>query len=205
MVDQNKSRESQVVSPDTPVGVDGPYASARRVVLRELDALLRHVEEDVCADLMAALRDADRVFVAGAGRSKLSAEGFAMRLMHMGLSVHVAGDSTTPAIGPGDVLLACSGSGETPTVLVMAESAARSGARIAAVTADVDSRLAQRADLLVHLGEYSQDHEPGRSGQFVGTLFEQGALLFFDSLILASEQLWETEPQAMLARHTNLE
>ncbi|MFD8340639.1 6-phospho 3-hexuloisomerase, partial [Streptomyces solisilvae] len=101
MVDQNKSRESQVVSPDTPVGVDGPYASARRVVLRELDALLRHVEEDVCADLMAALRDADRVFVAGAGRSKLSAEGFAMRLMHMGLSVHVAGDSMTPAIGPG--------------------------------------------------------------------------------------------------------
>ncbi|MEW2294728.1 6-phospho-3-hexuloisomerase [Streptomyces sp. NPDC006743] len=205
MVDQNKPHEQQVTTPDTPVGIDGPYASARRVVVRELDALLSHVDERVCSDLVAAIRDADRIFVAGAGRSKLSAEGFAMRLMHLGLTVHVAGDSTTPAAGPGDLLLACSGSGETPTTLAMAENAARAGVRIAVVTADAGSSLARRTDLLVHLAEYSQDHEPGRSAQFVGTLFEQGALLFFDSLILAYEQLYGTEPRDMLAQHTNLE
>ncbi|MFF6824787.1 6-phospho-3-hexuloisomerase [Streptomyces longwoodensis] len=185
--------------------MDGPYTSARRVVVRELDALLSHVEEDVYTDLVAAIRDADRIYVAGAGRSKLSAECFAMRLMHLGLTVHVAGDSTTPAAGPGDLLLACSGSGETPTTLVMAENAARAGARTAVVTARADSTLARRADQLVHLAEYSQDHEPGRSAQFVGTLFEQGALLFFDSLVLAYEQLYGADPQDMLAQHTNLE
>ncbi|MEU5115996.1 6-phospho-3-hexuloisomerase [Streptomyces longwoodensis] len=205
MVDQNAPDKQQVVSPATPIGADGPYASARRVVVREVEALLRHVEEDSCTGLVAAIRDAHRVFVAGAGRSKLSVEGFAMRLMHLGLTVHVVGDSTTPATAEGDLLLVCSGSGETPTSLVMVENAARSGTRIAAVTAKADSSLAQRADLLVHLAEFSQDHEPGRSSQFVGTLFEQGALLFFDSLILAYEQLYGKDPQDMLARHTNME
>ncbi|MER7195400.1 SIS domain-containing protein [Streptomyces flaveolus] len=123
----------------------------------------------------------------------------------MGVKVHVAGDSTTPAAGPGDLLLACSGSGETPTTLAMAENAARAGARIVVVTASADSSLTRTADLLVHLAEYNQDHEPGRSTQFIGTLFEQRALLFFDSLILAYAQLYGIDPRDMLAQHTNLE
>ncbi|MGV9279681.1 6-phospho-3-hexuloisomerase [Streptomyces sp. NPDC003730] len=205
MVDQDKHIEIQASPADTTVGVDGPYASARRVVVRELDAMLSHVDDRACAELVTALRDARRIFVAGAGRSKLSAEGFAMRLMHLGLCAHVAGDVTTPSIGPGDLLVVCSGSGETPTTVVTAKSAADAGARIAAVTASADSRLARRADLVILLAEYSQDHEPDRSVQFVGTLFEQGALLFFDSLVLAYERLHEVDPRKMLALHTNLE
>nr|BFD81216.1 SIS domain-containing protein [Streptomyces sp. Xyl84] len=204
MVDQNKPIEH--VSPaEAAVGVDGPYASARRLVVRELDAMLSHVDDRTAAVLVTQLRDADRIFVAGAGRSKLSVEGFAMRLTHLGLNVHVAGDVTTPAVGPGDLLVVCSGSGETPTSVVMAENAAAAGARVVAVTANADSRLARGADLVVHLAEYSQDHETGRSIQFVGTLFEQGALLYFDSLVLAYERLHEVDPQEMLAFHTNLE
>ncbi|MFI8949758.1 6-phospho-3-hexuloisomerase [Streptomyces sp. NPDC053750] len=187
------------------MGVDGPYASARRVIVRELDAMLSHVDDRSSAALVTALRSAARIFVAGAGRSKLSAEGFAMRLTHLGLRAHVAGDATTPAIGTGDLLVVCSGSGETPTSVVMAENAAGAGARTAAVTANADSRLARRADLVVHLAEYSQDHEPDRSIQFVGTLFEQGALVYFDSLVLAYQQMHEVDPRDMLAAHTNLE
>ncbi|MEV5513197.1 6-phospho-3-hexuloisomerase [Streptomyces flaveolus] len=205
MVDQDKDIEIEVSQTDTAVGVDGPYASARRVVVRELDAMLSHVDDRASADLVTALRDARRIFVAGAGRSKLSAEGFAMRLMHLGLCAHVAGDVTTPSIGPGDLLVVCSGSGETPTTVVMAKSAADAGARIAVVTASADSHLARRADLVIHLAEYSQDHELERSVQFVGTLFEQGALLFFDSLVLAYERLHKVDPREMLALHTNLE
>ncbi|MEW2266298.1 6-phospho-3-hexuloisomerase [Streptomyces sp. NPDC047853] len=205
MVDQDKDIEIEVSQADTPVGADGPYASARRVVVRELDAMLSHVDDRASADLVTALRDARRIFVAGAGRSKLSAEGFAMRLMHLGLCAYVAGDVTTPSIGPGDLLVVCSGSGETPTTVVMAKSAADAGARIAVVTASADSHLARRADLVIHLAEYSQDHELERSVQFVGTLFEQGALLFFDSLVLAYERLHKVDTREMFALHTNLE
>ncbi|MBQ0976120.1 SIS domain-containing protein [Streptomyces sp. RK31] len=205
MVDQDKEIETGASPYETAVGVDGPYASARRVVVRELDAMLSHVDGQASADLTTALRNSRRIFVAGAGRSKLSAEGFAMRLMHLGLCAHVVGDVTTPSIGPDDLLVVCSGSGETPTTVMTAKTAADAGARIAVVTANADSRLARRADLLIHLAEYGQDHELGRSVQFVGTLFEQGALLFFDSLVLAYERLHEVDPREMLALHTNLE
>ena len=40
----------------------------------------------------------------------------AMRLMHLGLTVHVVGETTAPAIRSNDLLLAASGSGTTAGV-----------------------------------------------------------------------------------------
>ncbi|MFF8448511.1 6-phospho-3-hexuloisomerase [Streptomyces leeuwenhoekii] len=188
-----------------PVGVDGVFASARRVVLREVEALLSRTDETQARALIDAVRAAERVFVLGMGRSKMAIDAFAMRLMHLGLTVHIAADATTPAIGAGDLLIACSGSGETPTVVCLARTAARAGARVAVVTGNRDSRLARDADLVVLLREYSQDYRPLASSQFVGTLFEQGAFLFFDCLVLVMEGSGPADADAMFARHTNLE
>ncbi|MEU5115987.1 hypothetical protein AB0G64_31330 [Streptomyces longwoodensis] len=86
-----------------------------------------------------------------------------------------------------------------------AEAAQRAGARVAAVTANLDSPLAGLADIRVHLGEHSQDFKPDASTQCVGTLFEQGALVFFDCLVLAMQRTHDVDPSEMCARHTNLE
>ena len=56
---------------------------------------------------------AQRVYVAGAGRSGLIARAFAMRLLHLGFDVYVVGETVTPALQPGDTLVVFSGSGET--------------------------------------------------------------------------------------------
>jgi 6-phospho-3-hexuloisomerase len=48
---------------------------------------------------------------------------FAMRLMHIGFQVHVAGDVTTPAIRGGNLLIIGSGSGETSGLVSMAAKA----------------------------------------------------------------------------------
>ncbi|HKP05968.1 MAG TPA: 6-phospho-3-hexuloisomerase, partial [Microbacterium sp.] len=61
--------------------------------------------------LAGLILSADRVFVGAAGRSGIALRMTAMRLMHLGLDVHLLGDVTTPAIGAGDVLLTASGSG----------------------------------------------------------------------------------------------
>jgi 6-phospho-3-hexuloisomerase len=58
----------------------------------------------------------------------------AMKLMHLGHTVHVAGDTTTPATATGDLLLVASGSGTTPGVVKAAETATRAGAHVAAFT-----------------------------------------------------------------------
>ncbi|MFE0800406.1 6-phospho-3-hexuloisomerase [Streptomyces sp. NPDC058812] len=194
-------------APPSPftVGVDGPLAAARRTVLREIDALLTRAEEEQAQQFIDALYGARRVVVLGVGRSKLAVDAFAMRLMHLGLPVHVATEVTCPAVTSGDLVVACSGSGQTPTVVQRATTAQEAGARVVAVTANVDSPLAHLADLVVHLAEYSQDYEQEGSAQFVGTLFEQGALVLFDCLVLAVQRKRDIDPDEMYGRHNNLE
>lgn len=147
-----------------------------------------------------------RVFVAGAGRSGLVLRMFAMRLMHLGLNVHVAGDTTTPAISSGDLLLVASGSGTTSGVVKAAETAAKSGARIAAFTTNADSPLAGLADALVIIpAAQKTDHGSSVSRQYAGSLFEQVLFLATEAVF---QSLWDnTDVQAedLWLRHANLE
>ena len=49
--------------------------------------------------------NARRIYVMGAGRSGLVAKGFAMRLMHLGFQSYVVGETITPALQKGDVIV----------------------------------------------------------------------------------------------------
>jgi 6-phospho-3-hexuloisomerase len=157
-------------------------------------------------DAAAALRHARRVFVLGAGRSGLALKMTAMRLMHLGLEVHVVGDVTTPAITAGDALLVASGSGTTAGILRSATTAADVGAQIVCFTTDGESPLARLATVTVVVpAAQKQDHGGTHSAQYSGGLFEQAVVFvgdaIFHSLWLASgataEELWP--------RHANLE
>ncbi len=77
-----------------------------------------------------ALNAAQRVFVAGEGRSGFMAKAFAMRLMHLGLPVHVVGETTTPSVADGDVVVGVSGSGTTAGTVRVAEQAVKVGAAV---------------------------------------------------------------------------
>jgi 6-phospho-3-hexuloisomerase len=158
------------------------------------------------ADLARHLGHPGRVFVAGAGRSGLVLRMAAMRLMHLGLNVHVAGDTTTPAISSGDLLLVASGSGTTSGVVKAAETAAKAGARIAAFTTNPASPLAGLADALVIIpAQQKTDHGSSVSRQYSGSLFEQVLFVateavfqsLWDNADVPAEQLW--------LRHANLE
>ncbi|MFD3974109.1 6-phospho-3-hexuloisomerase [Streptomyces cyaneofuscatus] len=181
------------------------FAWARRTVLRELDAVLASVDEALVERLAEEIHRAARVYVVGAGRSGLSVESFAMRLMHLGYQAHCADEVTAPAVDSDDLVITCSGSGGTPTVVQLTESARKAGARIVTVTSHPESEGARLADLVVPLREYSADHEEDRSAQFIGTLFEQGAYLFFDCVVLALQHTDRVDEEAMFDRHTNLE
>ena len=96
-------------------------------VVDEIRATLAETDEEQIRDLVQAILDANRIFVGGAGRSLLMIRTFAMRLMHLGLVSHVVGETITPSIEPGDLLIVASGSGQTRTTLMV--EAARSAAR----------------------------------------------------------------------------
>ncbi|RNL61747.1 6-phospho-3-hexuloisomerase [Arthrobacter oryzae] len=173
-------------------------ATAAQIDEQEMAALAGH--------LAGHLGQTGRVFVAGAGRSGLVLRMAAMRLMHLGLNVHVAGDTTTPAITSGDLLLVASGSGTTSGVVKAAETAAKAGARIAAFTTNRESPLAALADALVIIpAAQKTDHGSSVSRQYSGSLFEQVLFLATEAVF---QSLWDnTDEQAeqLWLRHANLE
>lgn len=158
------------------------------------------------AGLAGHLTQGGRVFVAGAGRSGLVLRMAAMRLMHLGLTVHIAGDTTTPAISSGDLLLVASGSGTTSGVVKSAETAAKAGARIAAFTTNPDSPLAGLADALVIIpAAQKTDHGSSVTRQYSGSLFEQVLFLATEAIF---QSLWDNTDvpaEELWLRHANLE
>jgi 6-phospho-3-hexuloisomerase len=115
------------------------------IILAEVSGALSRVERSQVNELADALSVATRVFVTGEGRSGLMAKAFAMRLMHLGLDVHVIGETTTPSVGARDTLVAVSGSGTTTGTVRVAEQSARVGAAVHAVTTDPKSPMAAAA------------------------------------------------------------
>jgi len=162
------------------------------------------------------LQTSKNVFVMGLGRSGLVARAFAMRLMHLGISVYVVGETTTPALSSEDCLLAISGSGETFSIISAANIAHKRGTKIVAVTSYVDSTLGEMADLVVHIkGRTKIDSEKNyitrqmngkhQSLSPMGTLFEITTLIFLDSLIAQLMVEMEITEEDMKARHTVIE
>ena len=171
-------------------------------VLCEISEVLRGVSPDAVDVLAEAVIGAPRVFLAGLGRSGLMARAFAMRLMHLGLVSHVMGEVTAPAIGQDDLLVACSGSGATATVVMAAGTAHAAGAKVLAVTGAADTPLASAVDAVVVL-PFDPSRRPA-DGQFGGCAFEQSLLIFFDAVVLRLTQRLGRTHSAMHARHANL-
>ncbi|MFJ6538084.1 6-phospho-3-hexuloisomerase [Paenarthrobacter sp. NPDC091711] len=176
------------------------------LVRDEITGTAAKLDEQQMARLASHISHPGRIFVAGAGRSGLVLRMAGMRLMHLGLTVHIAGDTTTPAIASGDLLLVASGSGTTSGVVKSAETAAKAGARIAVFTTNADSPLAGLADALVIIpAAQKTDHGSAVSKQYAGSLFEQALFLATEAIF---QSLWESDAQPaekLWLRHANLE
>jgi 6-phospho-3-hexuloisomerase len=198
-----------VVSETDPTAladVSRSFDRNRSLVQDEISGVFQSVDPAQVAALVTELRLADRIFVTGAGRSGLVLKMAAMRLMHLGLTVHVVGEITAPAIRSGDLLLAASGSGTTAGVVKAAETAAAQGARIAAYTTNAGSPLAKAASAVVIIpAAQKTDHGSGLSRQYSGSLFEQ---VLFATTEAVFQSLWDEDaatPEELWQRHANLE
>ncbi|MET1054994.1 MAG: 6-phospho-3-hexuloisomerase [Pedobacter sp.] len=176
------------------------------MILEENLKLAEQLDFDQIALLIPYIQNADRIFLIGAGRSGLALRSAAMRLMHFGLTVFVAGETTTPAIREGDLLIAASGSGTTSTIVKAAEKAAATGAVVAAISTTTESPLAKLSSLVLILpAAQKQDHGKTISDQYAGSLFEQAVLLLTDAIF---QTLWAadgTPAEELWKRHANLE
>jgi 6-phospho-3-hexuloisomerase len=171
--------------------------AGRGIVSANADSLDRAADE---------LRKARRVYTLGAGRSGIALSMTAMRLMHLGLTVHVVGEATAPAIAAGDVLLVASGSGTTEGIVRAAQKAREVGASTVAITADESSAVAGLAAVTIVVpAARKRDRDSAASAQYAGSLFEQFVVIVGDALFHA---LWKASGQTadeLWPRHSNLE
>ncbi|MGO4545207.1 6-phospho-3-hexuloisomerase [Paenibacillus sp. 2TAB23] len=182
---------------------DAGYA----VILKELQQAAAQLDQGQLAYLAEAVSSAGRVFVAGAGRSGLMMRAFAMRLMHMGHDVYVVGETVTRSLGKGDLLLIGSGSGETKSLVPMAEKAQALGAVVGALTLAPESTIGGIADFVVKLPGAPKDQSEHEAStvQPMGSLFEQILLIVGDAVILSLMEKQELSGKAMYGNHANLE
>jgi 6-phospho-3-hexuloisomerase len=175
-------------------------------IAEEVTRTVSQVPDREVEALGRAILGAQRVFVCGAGRSLLMMKAFAMRLMHLGIGAFVVGETITPSIGPGDLLIAGSGSGATRTTLAMMEAGRSRGAKTACLTAHPDSPIGKVSDLIVEIpARIVGIPGPTVSTQPPSSLFEQCLLIMGDSLILWLMDKLGTTYDQIRARHTKLE
>lgn len=174
--------------------------------LQDVVHALRGADPAPFEDALTLLGEAERVFVHGAGRSGLALRSTAMRLMHLGLRVHVVGEVTTPAIRRGDLLLVASGSGTTGGIVQAARTAVEAGARVLAVSTTDASVLSEIADTtLVIPAATKTDRSGTASAQYAGSLFEQAVAILGDAVFHALWQRSGRSADDLWPRHANLE
>lgn len=176
------------------------------MILLENTWLLKQINFDEVAALVEAIRKANHIFIIAAGRSGFAMRSTAMRLMHLGLKVYFVGETTTPAIRQGDLLIAASGSGTTSTIVRAAEKSVAAGAQVVALSTQASSPLAKLAFqvLLIPAAE-KQDHDNAKSRQYAGSLFEQFLLLLTDAVFQSMWKLDGAPAEELWKRHANLE
>jgi 6-phospho-3-hexuloisomerase len=176
--------------------------------LGELGAVLSRVDEGAIDHACRMLADARQIVVYGCGREALQVKGFAMRLFHLGLPVSVVGDMTTPALGRDDVFFASSGPGETTTVLTLMRVAHGVAAKNLLVTAQPNASAADLADFMLVVPAQTMADDQGAHRTSVlpmGSVFEGALFLLFEVMVLKLKDMLGVAPEAMRARHTNME
>ncbi len=194
------------------------YERATRDLIDSVRESLARVDLDQVEKMVAEMLVSTdrRILVVGAGRSGLIGRAFAMRLMHLGFQVYVMGETITPSIGRGDLIIALSGSGTTKIVVTAVEIGKTVGAKIIAITSYVDSDLGKLADDVVlvkgrtrvadekdyFLRQLMGEHELMAP---LGTVFEISLMTFLDGVVVElMRRLGLTETE-LKKRHATIE
>ncbi len=188
-----------------------------RQIIDHLGEVIDQLDIEATKAMLQKIMEGERIFVMGAGRSGLVAKAFAMRLMHLGFTVYVVGETTTPAVRPGDVAVAISGSGETRSIADLGKIVKGIGSTLVTVTSKKESTLGKISDIVVLLPSKTKiDSDAGgcleenmlggyKNLPPLGTSFEITSLIFLDSLVAQLISVTGASEAELKSRHTNIE
>ena len=173
-------------------------------IIDEVSKVGNEISDTQVHAMTTAIQSANHIFFAGAGRSGLMIRAFANRLLHLGYSVSIIGEISSPHTAPGDLFLIGSGSGETTSLINQAKIAKNNGVSIGLFTTNQTSTLGKIADNLVIIPAQTKQSND-KTLQPMASLFEQTSLFLYDSIILnLMDKTGETN-ETMKVRHADIE
>ncbi len=176
--------------------------------LAELGQVVGRIDEGAIERGCAVIQDACKVVLYGCGREGLQMRGFAMRLYHLGFDVAMQGDMAAPPVGRGDLFVASDGPGRLSTVAALTGVARQAGAQVLLLTAEPGAEIAGQADCLITIPAQTMAKDQGDAATStlpMGSVYEGALFLLFEIMVLRLRALTDMDPEAMRARHTNLE
>ena len=191
--------------------------SSINAILENIRNAEEYLDPKVIDKFLNIIIESKNVFLIGAGRSGLVAKAFAMRLMHLGISSYVVGETISPAIYDDDCIIAISGSGETNTIVSAVKIAKSRGSKVLALTSYPDSTLADLSDCFILVKgrtKIESDDENYMKRQIhgnytsltpLGTAFELTTLVFLDALVSELMEMMHQTESDLKSRHTVLE
>lgn len=183
------------------------FQKNEQTVLNELSTVLGDVREEDVQKAIDVINSSNKIFLKALGRAADTGKCFIMRLGHMGREVYVLGETNTCNFSEGDLLVICSGSGETKEFILYAEKAKKFGGNLLVFTGNGNSTLAKMADavILIKAPSKNQGSSDFKSVQPMASLFEQGILIAGDAIILTMMDESDEDNAEMFSRHSNLE
>ncbi len=189
-------------------GVSKRYDKHKKIVLSELEQSLSAISVEQVECLLHEILNARKVFFIGVGRVLLSAKAICKRLAHLGIDSHYVGEITEPAITDKDLLIVCSGSGETIFPLNIAKKAREKfGCKIVHIGSNPKGEMKNICDFMVRIPVRTKLYlaDEIESQQPMTSLFEQSLLLFGDILAMLIIEHKNLDLSTLWEFHANLE
>jgi 6-phospho-3-hexuloisomerase len=168
-------------------------------ILKEMQDALVRIDPKAVEEAIATLAAAKKIFIYGVGRSGLVGQAFAVRLVQMGFDVHFVGDMTTPFVDETDAVIIVSNTGETMSAVQTANIVRRVGAKVISVTSNPNSKLGHASNIILEVGQ-AKDEQKKKYAP-LGTIFEDAALVLFDSLVPVIMERMDQNEASLRRRH----
>lgn len=147
--------------------------------IRCMKIVAEGMNDEMLVKIADMIDNANNVFVAALGRSRLNIMAFATRLMQMGISAHVVGDNSTPSIHKGDVFIIGSSSGKTSSLVEFSKKATAVNADIVLFTEAASSPIGDMASLV-----YRMEADADRLPDPLGWYSEYGINLCYECIVM---------------------
>lgn len=194
------------------------YKKLSQAIVQEHEAVFGQLDMEQLKEFVDAIVAAKHIFVYGTGREGISMRGFAMRLAHLGKQTYWLMDDTTIGMHEGDLFIVSEGRGDVGIHRRIIQQAAKTGAKIAFVTALPEGYLVKNyADLIlfVHATVYMDEkhaepdapkqHDVVPTVQPMGNQFEQHLYLLMDIIAILVKDALGMSYEDMEANHRNIE